>query len=377
MQLKNIKKVFRAFFFIIILVCYSSCHRTKENTENISYLKADMIKVDNDLIADISLIYIDSTRIFARHRKSSPLLIGFNISGDTIIKNLEKIEIGNGPNEVHSLLLNSNIPSKDLLKFYDPTLKKLLVYNIKCDSLYEDDSFNTIKRDITIFRLAEGLEEGTLVSFLSTSNSDENIIIGLISKSDSLLHNIEGVGGDFMRDMNLSKKMYYAPNSTILVQPDGKNCLFIPKTGQYAEIFKIDGNHATDKRILINNIPEFTIDNRGRLDKAPGDLKFGFQSDVSHDRIYIAPYRFTNSELEEGLKNNPDYNGPGKGPDFSDQLYEYDWDGNLLNKYNLSHPLSGFKVAPDGRIWGISEDNDYNQIIVRYDLSSYNLINEK
>ena len=47
----------------------------------------------------------------------------------------------------------------------------------------------------------------------------------------------------------------------------------------------------------------------------------------------------------------------------------FDWDGNALTKYKLSPGFSSFTVSPSHILWANSEDDDYEGIIMRYELS--------
>lgn len=375
---KLIQQVFLAtspnklYFWSLLLslvICAQSC-KTVSETDNESYVEVigSDIEVTGD-IADASVLYADNDNLYFIHNSSSPMLSKYSIVANHISNENNFISIGNGPYEMQSLIINSISSDKTYFIFSDPNIKKAIRYNLLTDSV----TIHKIMRDnedAKIFRLAVGHPRGSLATYTSTRNKNTIGIVGLISSTDSTFTPLKGVGNEKMENLPISGQFHYAPNCRVFVQPGGTKCLFLSCTGLYAEIFEIEGNCAKNKIILVNNVPSFSIDERGRIATASDDLKYGFKACVTSDRIYLAPRRLSYSETKSnGLKNSPTFAGVAQGPDFIDEIWEFDWNGKSTNKYRLYPGVSSFQVTSSHVLWATSEDNNYDTTIMRYNLS--------
>jgi hypothetical protein len=58
-----------------------------------------------------------------------------------------------------------------------------------------------------------------------------------------------------------------------------------------------------------------------------------------------------------------------QGYNFVDEVWEYDWKGNIITKYRLYPGVSSFQVTNNGVLWGTSEDENYDTTLMRYQLT--------
>ena len=346
----------------------TSCSHNKSDSGSFVEIEGVNVSLSGD-VADAVIIYSNIDNLYMRHSKSSPLLSCFGIDGDSIFVRDRLITMGSGPCEMLSLMLYSVSPSEHKIVFFDPNTRRVLECNTDDNSLSDNSSYMCTSAGANTSRFAVGHPRGTLVTYISMGDTPTAGVVGLISKEDSAFIPLKGVGTEAMGNLTLQGQIHYAPNSQIFVQPGGEKCLFVSSTGQYAEIFEIKGDQADNKKVLVDNVPSFSLNERGRIATASDELKLGFKVCVTSDRVYLAPLRATYNELKDGVKDNPKYTGPTKGADFCDEIWEYDWDGNALTKYKLSPGFSSFTVSPSHILWANSEDDDYEGIIMRYELS--------
>ncbi len=319
-------------------------------------------------ISDASILSVSGENIYFTHYASSPLLSKFHLTDDKITLIDRFIPMGSGPYEVQSLILNSKSPNENVFYFSDPNLRKVISYNGVNDSV----AVHKLMRDgerVGMLRFAVGHPRGTIITYAANIDKSMPGVVGLISATDSAFIPLKGIGPEEMNNIPISKQYRYAPNSLVFVQPGGGKCLFVSCIGQYAEVFEIAGDQAANKKVLVNNVPPYRLDEHGRMETASDDLKYGFQACVTADKIYLAPLRRTYGEKKAGdIKNNPKYVGAAKGPNFVDELWEFDWNGNPVAEYRLSPGVSSFQVTADGVLYGTSEDDNYDTTLMRYKL---------
>jgi hypothetical protein len=340
-----------------------------DSNDNLSNINGNTVSSIGN-IADASIILADDENIYLTHRVSSPMLSRFSIDNDSVKLEDRYITVGTGPNEMATLMLNSASPNGEKIVFNDPNSRKAIEFNCLNDSISDNRQFLCERDGIKVFRFAVGHPLGTLITYTSNSDTSTDGVVGLVSATDSAFISLNGIGPDDMRNLSLSKQFYYAPNCQVFVQPRGSKCLFVSNNGQYAEVFEIDKTQAINKKILVDDVPSFSIDEHGRIAAASDDLKFGFKACVTSNRIYLAPIRVTYSERQEGLRNNPKYVGAAQGPDFVNEIWVYDWSGNSIGKYRLSTGISSFRVSTSGILWATTEDENYDARIMNYDLSN-------
>jgi hypothetical protein len=353
----------------LLYLCSTSCKSVSEaDNEPFTEISGKSIAISGN-IDDASILTANEQYIYFTHRSSSPMLSKFLQHDDSITLCDKFISMGNGPYEVQTLLANSISPNGNDFFFSDPILDKIICYNDLTDSITVHKFIRDGER-IKMFRFAVGHPSGTLITYVDNSGKNADGIVGLVSATDSAFTPIKGIGTDMMKDLPIGSQFYHSPNCLIFVQPKEEKCLFVSCVGQYAEVFEIDGAQAKDKKILINNVPPYSIDERGHLITDSDDLTFGLMVSVTSDRIYLAPRRVTHlDDKTDGIKNNPKFAGIAQGPNFVDEIWEFDWDGNQLNKYKLNSGVSSFQVSPTHILWATSEDNNYDTTILRYDLS--------
>lgn len=363
-------------FFIVLLIAYSLAYTScSVNNKNINYedlpvITGSIIKYSQNA-GDIGIVYSNDNVMYISHYKSSPLLSKFEISKENLIHKGDYIYVGKGPKEIQSLTLNSVSSDNTKIIFNDPNLRKTITFICDNDSIVESVEYMGMRSHsgIDILRLAVGHPQGTLVTYVCPNKTEDEGFVGFISKSDSTLHPILNIGKNEIQNLTVPNKMYCATNSQVFVQPNGNKCLFVSNIGQFAEIFEIKDYRATNKAILVDNVPNYSLNDYGRIAWADDDLKYGFRVSVTSDRIYLAPYRMTYSERKDGLKSNPKYSAVAQGPEFVDEIWEFDWNGKLLRKLRLNSGISSFKVSPSHILWSVSEDENFEPTIVKYKLN--------
>jgi hypothetical protein len=297
------------------------------------------------------------------------MLSKYKIIGDSIKLVDNFISKGNGPYELGSLILYSASPDGNDFYYNDPNQRKFIHYNGLNDSI----SIHKFMRDgepVSLIRFAVGHPRGALFTCTSRTDRVAPGIVGLVSAKDSTFIALKGVGTEDMNNIPIGNQFHFAPNSQVFVQPGSSKCLFVSNTGLYAEVFEITGNQATNKKILVNNVPSYTLDDHGRYATASDDLKCGFKVSVTSDRIYLAPLRQTYAEWTTNkIKNDPKFSGIAQGYNFVDEVWEYDWKGNIITKYRLYPGVSSFQVTNNGVLWGTSEDENYDTTLMRYQLT--------
>jgi hypothetical protein len=365
---RSISKVF-IVCSVILCFCGTSC-KTINDSDNdaLNEIIGKSISVAGD-IADARILNISGKTLYFNHQSSSPMLSKYKIIGDSIklIDNL--ISKGNGPYELGSLLVYSASPNGNDFYFNDLNLRKFIHYNGLNDSI----AIHKFMRDgepVSLLRFAVGHPRGALFTCVSRTNRVAPGIVGLVSAKDSTFIALKGVGTEDMNNIPLGHQFHFATNSQVFVQPGGSKCLFVSNTGLYAEVFEITGDQATNKKILVNNVPSYTLDDHGLYVTASDDLKCGFKVSVTSDRIYLAPLRQTYNEwVANKIKNDPKFSGIAQGYNFVDEVWEYDWKGNIITKYRLYPGVSSFQVTNNGVLWGTSEDENYDTTLMRYQLT--------
>lgn len=357
-------------FGALAITCLWSCSHGKAEEEPLVDVMGKQVAFTEE-ISDASIIFSDQENLYLRHKVASPMLSRLSLADGKLSDNGSFITTGNGPNEMSSLMLNGVSVNTHKIVFNDPNAQKFLEFDYLADTLSISQEYNQASSEAKIYHLALGHPMGSLVTYTLNRDGKAIGVVGLVSSNDGKFVPLSGVGNEQMKNLTLAEQIHYAPNSQVFVQSGGDKCLFVSSTGQYAEIFEINGNQAINKKVLVDNVPSFTLKETGRIASASDDLTFGFDVSVTSDRIYLMPRRVTRADGKNGLKGNPKYEGIANGPNFKSEVWIYDWTGNMLAKCNLNPHVSSFWVSESGLMSATSEDCDGEATIMHYDVSEF------
>ncbi len=372
--MRLIKMINSYFSFIALLVLLCGCGRKVERGVNASVitetqLRGEVIKSGDHLLEGYILSATQEDLIIAE-TKEDLMLRRYHVANDSLTLKEAVFSRGMGPLEMPALPPPYYDPHQERLYVYDANMRKELAVDIGTDSMRIYSS-SLIGIDSLIINSYAPLSATSVVVAYVAPRADaaSSAIIGKVDHDLNIFTPVVGAGRPETHQYTFDEAVYYAGQSNLLSQPGGDKVLYWLGIGEYAEIFEIDNQQAVNKKILLNEYPYFEIGDNMRPRGVKDEVKTGLYGVfVTPNRIYLSLPRATIGDARAEKKGslNPKFEGPAKSRSYADQIYVYDWDGNPVGNLKLDRGITLFAVDQDDSvIFAMSEDDDYNPIIIR------------
>lgn len=289
---------------------------------------------------------------------------------------------GQGPNEIFTT--NVCFSNKgDTLILYDANSVKALIYDLESDSktCRQLNIFDNIP-DKAQANHPKFFNDSTLIckilSFDKKDTSEESEVwFGLININNKEYTPLYGFSIEDESNTSLiTKQIAYSPGY-MAKRPSSDKFALCYTAGQVLQIFDIDDNRIKNIKLLKDDYPSYYLERDNSIvpsykdkDKDSG-LTDGLFLTATDDYIYVLPSRYTTTELKDLYfhhKKIDKFEGPAKGYLFMDEVWVYDWNGNQVFTLQLNPMVSSIGVTSDNKyIYGLSEDEEYEPCIMRYD----------
>lgn len=304
------------------------------------------------LVDDYILLFSNQTEYF---------FYVYKISGDRLIYDGSFLEKGNGPFEM--LQPYSFYDEADnKLYIYDYVGKLRVMYSIclrDMKNLYNTDTWEIVKIPETA---------GCYLGYSLTKISSNKYLLLASKFGYKSLFSIMDVDKNSLSDLNIHfpndgvtnvdpivKQGVYMDGSVIKHPIDNK-IVYACGTGKYAEIISLDN---FEKRNLFKEYPKYyTRDGLNRAYKE--ECLRGIQLRANSSYIYTMTIPYTYGELKQKkkYKDYPNY--------YNDELFVFDWDGNLNFKYTLDVPVySYFFDRNHTFLYGLTADMESGDVLVK------------
>ncbi len=266
---------------------------------------------------------------------------------------------GLGPGEITVIAQIDRSEEENFIWTYDPEIRKFSKFNVK-------DSSKLATKQIRSPEISFFVTEATLTSdstllgstvdgwtkYLHLTFSGDTL--GMLGNWKDMLREKELPGGLKTDDLdaNLVSNIFQGP---IKANPDRSKLVKVGKSVDYLEIVDLNEN----KMITINGpsqvLPYFTIGYSMGYQMP----NFGTDHATSYSDLYAGENSFF--ALYRGKPFRELSN-----PDNLNRIFEFDYQGKILNQYQLDFPIYGIAVDEENRsIYGVTVDREPN--LVRFD----------
>lgn len=120
------------------------------------------------------------------------------------------------------------------------------------------------------------------------------------------------------------------------------------------DIMGFDGQNITSHNVVLNILPEYVYN--GRKTSIRNKEYRGIKIATTDRYIYVT---YSNTVENEEYKGYPGY--------FKDRIDVYDWDGNIIQRYETDQPFYNFIVSNDDScLYTLSHDNETKEPTLLY-----------
>ncbi len=348
------------------LLCFS-CTVNKK-TESIE-ISAQFLQSDS-LITSAAILCSFNDTLIIRAKQSDYLYHKYKIVRDSLKQIGKLVKRGIGPDEL--LMDNGGLVNKQnhRLMAYESNSSRAFEI-IDRDSAVEYRPIHAFKQpgQTFIMRAAYRNDSNLLACLINTPEQDSwfgnlNINSGQLTILDSFYPD------DCFNGPILTKQWLYNSGARLKKHPTNDWYAYTCDEGLYLEIFKIIDNRIVERKVLLDQYPQYHVDQDGVTPTGfPDDQLMGMQIDVTKNAIYVTFSDMTHHDfraIASGI-NVEKLAKPGMKSGMDNHLYIFDWEGNLLQKYELSHPVGNIASSEsDKEIFGITETEDQDYQVVRY-----------
>lgn len=337
------------YIFSLLVVVFTGCTSNKKNdikceviNDTISYTTLVGTNLSNDsTLWGMKVDFVINGRLFIQELSNDKLYGVYNVAGDKLIKEGSFLTKGNGPFEVvHPDLWGNENDSVLYISNYLGTVKEIFI--MKVSDIYKKDCWRTIEfpdpQKSLFFPSVLMINDSICVVAGSELNSKS-----VLSRVDIKTGEISEIAGyafpgfNLPSDIKVVEHMIYC-DAQLLKHPTENKFVYGCKLGRYAEILELDAdNRKLNRKIpLFSILPEYESINHQK--KIKDNCLGGLIIRVTNNRIYCLQLPYTRKEERE----NPLYKG--KPSYYADEIYIFDWEGKLLNKYRLDEPICNYGV---------------------------------
>jgi hypothetical protein len=356
---------------LLLIVVSSSCSDKKDASYDgsgieLSFLDGEVMKgVDTDfLVADF--IAIHNSRLYTKSITKDTLVRVYLVKGDSLILAKRFLLNGEGPYEVLNVFTGIYNKEKSQLTFLENAGKLMRGYIIDEDSIDVKSSWRKLDfSHIANFRAGHSftyISDSLLLCIGGTYNTSSILSIINLNDIDSI-NSLQFWPEDNFDANVLVKQCVYMDNAKIYKNKTLNKYLYICGMGKYMEIFKLEGYNIIDRIEICKGFPKYKIKNDNiNYSQDENDMNQGFSTYATDNFIYVKPMEFTVSMLRSraNYKGYPCY--------YNDKIDVFDWDGNIVKRFELDTPFSSFVVDEENKVIYVDTDDLDNgdTLIKRY-----------
>ena len=327
---------------LCVLLFAISCKQEKRGDFPKIVLTGETLKNESDIYSSLFIALVDSTLYMYTMRQMQDTLINvYQIQGDSLLPKYRFLPKGNGPYEGHVFFT-----------LYDPDSRKLFLfensgglrYGYIIDINSEDSIHNTSSwRKIDFsnlenyrFRHSFANLNDSLLLAVGGAVNDRNILT-IINLNTKEVIPLQFWIEDGFHSNDLVKQSVYMNNAQIFQNKKRNKFLYVCGVGRYMELFSINNNQITGRKIVVNVVPEYHVAADGISPHYQPTKYRGLRVTFTDDLIYAKRKEYTTDE-QKGFKGYPMY--------YNDIVDVFDWDGNWVTSYQLDTPVDVIMIDP-------------------------------
>ena len=297
--------------------------------------------------------------IIVQSKYENPVFTVYALNKDTLIEHGAFLRTGEGPFE----MIYPNA-------FYDSKINKFFVYDFAggLKSMYSIDvSKITNLYDTSTWERVALPEIKSYYFGLSMFLMDDHgfLILGSHFNSKNLYSYVKCYELNYSYPLNdgtfnmepIVKQSVYM-DAVIVKHPFLDKFVYACGTGMYADIINYADTLLVNRISLFNIYPEYTTkDGVNRSYK--NECLRGMQVRVTKDAIYIQKFPLTKEDVRNRVmyKGYPNY--------YNDELFVFDWEGNLIRKYVLDTPIYSYVIDEENnKLYGMTVDLENDEPLV-------------
>lgn len=352
-----------------------SCNNSSKDIPPTITLTGEVINNSEPLSMPVIWAVDDSTAYLTSF--SDRFLIDrFRLAGDSV-HIIERIgKKGVGPLEMPYCAVSYSTDTKQL-SLYNNNTKSIVTYDMSAnaDSCLNID-FTPNWPTGAVFHNISGLRNNDLLCTVrwstdSVSTATSKPWFLRINHEDNTVHPVKGFDIEDNESVPIQTKgLLYVPNSRFARRPNHDQFVYTADNSRYLEIFTIENDSIRDRKIVLNQLPEYTVDSTNGMPRITScETAYGIIPVATEKYIYCLMPRCTLNDLKQIMMGNmPDkFKGTACDYQFKGDVQVYDWDGNLIKTLSLNPMVINIMVSQDDRyIYGMSEDEDSETLFMRY-----------
>ena len=350
-------------FYILIPFVYAvSCTSDKGREVPEEYLSGAVMKTGD--IIGFSLEDVTDTSLVMKTMAEDSFMAVYEVCGDTVSLRHEFAKKGRGPHEFISITSKMRDGSVMDIMNSGSYGDLMTMQMIDLNDLGTEKSASDLWQSEDLSWMENFYFGGDFVRkddgsyyFLGDKFGTENLISRVnirMGKYESLDYWIE----DKYEGPVLPKQSVYLVNAHLYL--NGDKLLYVCGENRYAEILTISSDEIVARNIIYGDCPIYSAAPDGLNYRILAGNHRGIRSCVTDKYIYLRPD--VSDERMRSYKGYPWY--------YNDEIYVFDWDGNLQKKYITDTPFHTLKVTDDDRfLYTITKDIETEEpIIMRYEI---------
>lgn len=363
---------------ILVAAIFISCSDKNSTFVNSSVkkLKGEIIETNDDFFGQ-KVKYADSSNIYLESYKTNYYQERFELIDSIWILTDKYGSKGQGPNDIMATETSFSANGNKML-LYDALSKKGLLYNVGLDTCIIEklDALYQIPNDYRAEHIIL-VNDSTItcrVDYSSYGLPDDQsmVFFGSLNLKNGEFRLINGYSIDDNQQTPYTTKQLVYGSCYFVKRPSSNRYAICYDRGQVLEIFDIENYNINNRHILKQSYPVYVKSDDEMPKYKDTGVCDGLFMTATDDYIYVLPSRYTITDLQKIFFENAiidKFEGHAKGYLFKDEVWVYDWDGNLVKEFALSPMVSmSIAITPDNKyIYGLSENENYMPILMRYE----------
>lgn len=364
------RNTFYCLFILLLLSACDSKHTAKKyNDSDMIMLSGEILKTKGDLNSLVFDLLLDSIVIMKPMGRYNELMLHeYRISKDSLIDTGRGfLSQGNGPGEFNVWKSAYDKPSRKLFFLENPGILThgASVCLDTLENLYDKSKWQRIE-GLSRIKNFKGrsafvpLEDAKLL--VVGALYDQDAILSVLNYETLAVSQLNFWPADGFDGPNGVKQNAYMDNSRVFKNNRTNRLLYVCGSGQYIKLFDLLGDSIVYEKDVLDTYPLYTVGSDGLNYKYDEGCEQGLDAYVTDSFIYVRPMECVASKSkpfwETTYKSYP-YN-------YSDHLWVFNWEGELVRKYETDTPFYDFMVTDDNRILYVTtEDLNTEEVLMK------------
>jgi hypothetical protein len=342
--------MYRGYVFVFVLMTLlSSCRDKKERAkeENVDTIVlqpgGNMIINDPSFLWG-SLVDLQDSVLYVKATSQEKMINIYLVKGDSLNIRDRFLTKGNGPYEVNGFATVYDKESKTLSFFENRGIltKGYQVDMEKKDGIHDKASwrvfdFSPIGGNLCIGRGFAYVSDTLLLSVGGRFYNKE--LLTLINLNDYTLTHLDFWPDDGFEENHVVKQGIYTDNAQVFKNSKLNKYLYVADMGKYMEIFSMENKQIINRLPVCKIYPKYRAAEDGLNYRIEAEeMNRGLDVYTTDSLIYAKPIEYT----AEMSLSGQDFEGYDLY--YGKIINVYDWNGNLIKRYETDIPFNTFVV---------------------------------